>query len=97
MRVHVISNTKKEYNIEIIPGTKVSEIIQYTNTNLDNQVLLCKVDNHYRDLNHLITHPCTIEFLDMHDNYAWLVYPRMTQMKNQILIMILKISLKAFT
>ena len=74
MRVHVISNTKKEYNIEIIPGTKVSEIIQYTNTNLDNQVLLCKVDNHYRDLNHLITHPCTIELLDMHDNYAWLVY-----------------------
>lgn len=74
MKVHVISNNQKEYNIEIIPGTKVSEILQYINTNDEYTILLCKVDNHYRDLNHLITHPCTIEFLDMRNNYAWLVY-----------------------
>lgn len=74
MHVHVISNNKKEYNIEIIPGTKVSEIILQISTDTNYQILICKVDNHYRDLNHFINHPCTIELFDMRNNYAWLVY-----------------------
>lgn len=74
MLVHVISNTNKKYDIEITPGTKVAKIFQFIHINNDYQILLCKVNNQYHDLNYIITHPCTIEFLDMRNNYAWLVY-----------------------
>ncbi len=49
-------------------------ILNNLNIETNNQVLLCKVDNSYRGLSHLITRDCTIEYLDMTNNYAWLVY-----------------------
>lgn len=65
---------KKEYHLHVESGTKCEELYLSLNENNPYQVLLCKVDNNYRDLNHIITRDCTIEYLDMRNNYAWLVY-----------------------
>ena len=35
---------------------------------------LAKLDNAYRALTHVLSHDCTIEFLDLRNNEAWLVY-----------------------
>ncbi|MGN1344773.1 MAG: hypothetical protein ACI4U3_09340, partial [Traorella sp.] len=50
------------------------QILESLHISLPNRILLCKVDNNYRGLAHIIRHDCTIEYLDMSNNYAWLVY-----------------------
>ena len=74
MLVNIILNNKKQIEKDILSGTTAEEILSELNECLPFKVLLCKVDNSYRGLSHKITRPCTIEYLDMHNNYAWLVY-----------------------
>lgn len=74
MLIHIISNSKQHYDLDISTGMSAEQIYESLQEEYPYKVLLCKVDNSYRDLNHKITRPCTIEYLDMRDNYAWLVY-----------------------
>lgn len=74
MLVTIILNNKKQLEKEIVSGVTAEQILIELNETLPYKVLLCKVDNSYRGLSHKITRPCTIEYLDMHNNYAWLVY-----------------------
>ena len=59
---------------ELKKAESAESILNNLNIESNNQILLCKVDNSYRGLSHLITRDCTIEYLDMTNNYAWLVY-----------------------
>ena len=59
---------------ELKKAESAESILNNLNIETNNQILLCKVDNSYRGLSHLITRDCSIEYLDMTNNYAWLVY-----------------------
>ena len=59
---------------ELKKAESAESILKNLNIETNHQILLCKVDNSYRGLSHLITRDCTIEYLDMTNNYAWLVY-----------------------
>ncbi|MBR5795515.1 MAG: hypothetical protein IKY26_05180 [Erysipelotrichaceae bacterium] len=74
MQVTIILNNGKQFQKEITKGISAEQVLLDLNETLPYRVLLCKVDNSYRGLPHKITRPCTIEYLDMHNNYAWLVY-----------------------
>lgn len=69
-----IVHSKNSYSIDVEKGIRAEQLYLSLNEKRENKVLLCKVDNSYRDLNHKINRSCSIEFLDMSDNYAWLVY-----------------------
>ena len=74
MLVTIILNNGIQLQKEISYGITAEAILNDIQEPLPYKVLLCKVDNSYRGLSHKITRPCTIEYLDMHNNYAWLVY-----------------------
>lgn len=69
-----IVHSKNSYSVDVEKGIRAEQLYLSLNEKRVNKVLLCKVDNSYRDLNHKINQSCSIEFLDMSDNYAWLVY-----------------------
>lgn len=69
-----IVHSKNSYSVDVEKGIRAEQLYLSLNEKRENKVLLCKVDNSYRDLNHKINQSCSIEFLDMSDNYAWLVY-----------------------
>ena len=69
-----IVHSKNNYSVDVEKGIRAEQLYLSLNEKRENKVLLCKVDNSYRDLNHKINRSCSIEFLDMSDNYAWLVY-----------------------
>ena len=73
MIVNII-HSKNSYSVDVEKGIRAEQLYLSLNEKRENKVLLCKVDNSYRDLNHKINRSCSIEFLDMSDNYAWLVY-----------------------
>ena len=55
---------------ELKKAESAESILKNLNIETNHQILLCKVDNSYRGLSHLITRDCTIEYLDMTNNYA---------------------------
>lgn len=73
MIIHIV-HSKNSYCVDVEKGITAEKLYLSLNEKNTKKVLLCKVDNSYRDLNHKITRPCHVEFLDMSDNYAWLVY-----------------------
>ena len=73
MIVNII-HSKNSYSVDVEKGIRAEQLYLSLNEKRENKVLLCKVDNSYRYLNHKINRSCSIEFLDMSDNYAWLVY-----------------------
>jgi len=74
MLITIIDTNKKVHKKEITMNSRIEDVIQDFVETLPYKVLLCKVDNHYRDLSHRITRECVVECLDMRDNYAWLCY-----------------------
>ncbi|MBQ3385209.1 MAG: hypothetical protein IJG59_08370 [Erysipelotrichaceae bacterium] len=62
-------NIVKEYE-----GVPLSVIQKDIESQLPYPVYLAKLDNAYRALTHLLNHDSTIEFLDLRNNEAWLVY-----------------------
>lgn len=73
MKVSVILD-QSSFEIDLNEYKSAEEILCELSIDTPYKVLLCKVDNCYRSLSHKITHSCTIEYLDMRNNYAWLVY-----------------------
>ena len=67
-----IENIKetREYESNIL----LSDILKDVEARLPYPVYLAKLDNAYRALTHQLTHDCTLEFLDLRNNEAWLVY-----------------------
>ena len=62
-------NTVKEYD-----GVPLAVIQKDIEDQLPYPIYLAKLDNAYRALTHVLNHDCTIEFLDLRNNEAWLVY-----------------------
>ena len=53
---------------------KPEDLLDQLKDELPYPIYLAKLDNAYRELNHVTEHDCTIEFLDMRNSEAWLVY-----------------------
>lgn len=55
-------------------GTKVEDLLNQVKDKLPYPVYLAKLDNAYRALTHKMSHDSEIEFLDLRNQEAWLVY-----------------------
>ncbi|MBQ3375518.1 MAG: hypothetical protein IJG49_03810 [Erysipelotrichaceae bacterium] len=67
-----IENIKetREYESDIL----LSDVLKDVEDCLPYPVYMAKLDNAYRALTHQLTHDCNLEFLDLRNNEAWLVY-----------------------
>ena len=74
MLIKIILNDGQQFDVDVEKGKTAEAIYRDLNVVSEHQILLCKVNNSYRSLCHKITHNCTLEYLDMRNNYAWLVY-----------------------
>lgn len=64
-------------NGRVVPseeGGTIEDVLNQIKDELPYDVFLAKLDNAYRGLTHVITHDSHIEFLDMRNHEAWLVY-----------------------
>ncbi len=53
---------------------KIEDLLNMVKDELPYPAYLAKLDNAYRALTHVTEHSCNIEFLDMRNQEAWLVY-----------------------
>ena len=60
--------------VKVDEGTTIEQVLIEVQKELPHRVYLAKLDNAYRALTHIITRDCTIEFLDIRNHEAWLVY-----------------------
>lgn len=74
MIIKIILNNGKLLEKEIQEDITAEALLSELNEEVPYKVLLCKVDNKYCGLSHKIHRPCTVEYLDMRNNEAWLVY-----------------------
>ena len=74
MLIKIILNDGQHLDVDVEKGKTAEAIYRDLKIVSEHQILLCKVNNSYRSLCHKITHSCTLEYLDMRNNYAWLVY-----------------------
>ena len=59
--------------IEFEDRIKVEDLLNQVKDELPYPAYLSKLDNAYRALTHVTEHDCTIEFLDLRNQEAWLV------------------------
>ena len=74
MKITVKGNDIKERTLEYPKGIKVEDVLNDVKDELPYPIYSCKLDNAYRALTHIISHDCTIEFLDIRNQATWLVY-----------------------
>lgn len=74
MKISIILNNGKHLEKDIQENISAEALLESLHEELPYKVLLCKVDNKYCGLAHIIHRECTVEFLDMRNNEAWLVY-----------------------
>lgn len=74
MKISIILTNGQRLEREYASKTSALKILAGLDLKLPHQVILCKVDNAYRSLTHVVTRDCEIEYLDMTNNYAWLCY-----------------------
>ncbi len=72
MNTITITNLNKDYPYPT--GTALKDILKDVQGELPYPVYLAKLDNAYRALTHEISHDSTVEFLDLRNQEAWLVY-----------------------
>lgn len=74
MKITVKVSDIKERTLEYPSGTKVEEVLKDFKDELPYPVFSCRLNNAYRALTHIMTHDCTIEFLDIRNQATWLIY-----------------------
>ena len=60
--------------IEFEDRIRVEDLLVQVKDELPYPIYLAKLDNAYRALTHITEHDCVIEFLDLRNQEAWLVY-----------------------
>lgn len=70
--------------IEFEDRVKLEDLLNQVKDELPYPVYLARLDNAYRALTHITEHDCTIEFLDMRNHQAWLVY------QNSLILLFIK-------
>ena len=68
----IINLDNKVINFE--DQIKIEDLLNMVKDELPYPVYLAKLDNAYRALTHVTEHSCSVEFLDMRNQEAWLVY-----------------------
>lgn len=73
-------------NLEIAfeDGDKLESVLKKVEDKLEYPIYLAKLDNAYRALTHKMSHSCEVEFLDLRNQQAWLVY------QNSLILMFIK-------
>lgn len=74
MKITVKGIDIKERTLEYPHGIKVEDVLKDVKDELPYPIYSCKLDNAYRALTHIVTHDCTIEFLDIRNQATWLIY-----------------------
>lgn len=74
MNIKIILNNGKVLERDIPQPTSAEDLLAELKEELPFKVLICKIDNSYCGLTQKIDSPCTVEYLDMRNNEAWLVY-----------------------
>ncbi|MBQ6334160.1 MAG: hypothetical protein IJI46_03695 [Erysipelotrichaceae bacterium] len=64
----------KERVVSFEDAVRIEDILDQVKDELPYPVYVAKLDNAYRALTHITEHDCQIEFLDMRNQEAWLVY-----------------------
>lgn len=64
----------KERVVSFEDAVRIEDILDRVKDELPYPVYVAKLDNAYRALTHITEHDCQIEFLDMRNQEAWLVY-----------------------
>ena len=64
----------KDREITFEDSIRIEDILKQVEKELPYPVYLAKLDNAYRALTHVTEHDCNIEFLDLRNQEAWLVY-----------------------
>ena len=64
----------KDRVISFDDAIRLEDILNQVKDELPYPVYLAKLDNAYRALTHITEHSCNIEFLDLRNQEAWLVY-----------------------
>ena len=60
--------------IEVGENTTIEDVLNMVKDELPYQIVLAKNDNAYRALSHVLYHDSSLEFLDLRNQEAWLVY-----------------------
>ncbi|MBR2577461.1 MAG: hypothetical protein IKE38_00890 [Erysipelotrichaceae bacterium] len=55
-------------------NTKVETVLKDFEKDMPYPIYACRLDNAYRALTHIMTHDCTVEFLDLRNQATWLIY-----------------------
>ena len=75
MKVKLKKDPKSDIReIEVAEGTRIEDVVNRYRTETPYRVVAAKVDNKLEDLSFLLKQPCTIEFQDIRQREAHLVY-----------------------
>ncbi len=85
MKIKLVKEYKTaEELIEVKDGTTVKDLLDMYQSELPYRVLAAKVNNEIKSLNHIIEDGCRLEFLDMRNQNAKLIY------ENSMILLYLK-------
>lgn len=71
---NVIIKNLNDKIIVVEENSKVEDVLKLCQNELPYPIYLAKLDNAYRALTHVLSHDSEIEFLDLRNQEAWLVY-----------------------
>ena len=74
MKYNAIIKNLDDRVYQVEEDTTLEEVLNMCKDELPYPVYMCKLDNAYRALTHTISHDSYIEFLDLRNQEAWLVY-----------------------
>ncbi|MBR0462171.1 MAG: hypothetical protein IJJ00_05625 [Erysipelotrichaceae bacterium] len=76
-----IETVTKDYPL----NTKVETVLKDFEKDMPYPIYACKLNNAYRALTHIMTHDCTVEFLDLRNQATWLIY------QNSLIMLFIKV------
>lgn len=74
MKITIKGPKLKAETVELNRDTLVSEILKDYKAKMPYPIYACKFYNHYRGLNHVLTHDGVLEFLDITNQATWTIY-----------------------
>ena len=74
MKLNATITNLKNKVVSFEDAIRLEDILKQVKDELPYPVYLAKLDNAYRALTHITEHDCSIEFLDLRNQEAWLVY-----------------------
>ena len=74
MKYYAVISNLNDRALEFENQIRLEDLLKRVQDELPYPIYLAKLDNAYRALTHITEHDCRIEFLDLRNQEAWLVY-----------------------